>query len=425
MRSATPKVLHRIAGRSMLGHVLKAVEGAGASRVVVVVGPDREDVAKEAATFAAGAGTVEQRDRLGTAHAVLQAKYAIAEGFDDVVIAFADTPLITADTFGRLRRPLADGAAVAVLGFEAAEPTGYGRLLVEDGRLQAIREERDASESERRITLCNAGLMALRGDVALALLEGIGNANAKGEYYLPDAVEGAVKRGESATVVTAPEDEVAGVNDRAQLAVAEKNMQGRLRAAAMAHGVTLLDPDSVYLNADTRFGRDVTVEPHVVFGPGVVVDDYVSIRAFSHLEGAEIGAGAIVGPFARLRPGAKLGQEVHVGNFVEVKNATLEAGVKANHLAYLGDAHIGARTNVGAGTITCNYDGVNKHKTIIGEGVFVGTNSSLVAPVTIGDRAYIGSGSVITDDVPSEALALGRGRQVVKDGWARGKTKAG
>jgi bifunctional UDP-N-acetylglucosamine pyrophosphorylase/glucosamine-1-phosphate N-acetyltransferase len=425
MRSALPKVLHRIAGRSMLAHVLAAVERAGAERIEVVIGPGRPDVRKETEAFGAGAHTVEQTERLGTAHAVLQARDALAAGLDDVVVAYADTPLVSADTFARLRAPLAEGAAVAVLGFEAADPTGYGRLLTKGGDLVAIREERDASPEERRIRLSNAGLMALRGDVALALLEAIGNANAKGEYYLTDAVEAAVARGERAVVVEAPEEEVAGVNDRAQLAIAEGLMQRRLREAAMAGGVTLVDPSSVHLSSDTRFGRDVIVEPHVVFGPGVTVADDVTIRAFSHLEGAEVGRAAIVGPYARLRPGAKLGAEVHVGNFVEVKNSELGEGVKANHLAYLGDATIGARTNVGAGTITCNYDGIHKHRTIVGEGAFIGTNSSLVAPVTIGDRAYIGSGSVVTEDVPAEALAIGRGRQVVKEGWAKGKTKAG
>ncbi len=424
MRSALPKVLHEIAGRSMLAHVLDAVGGAGASRIEVVVGPGREDVVREARAFSPGAGTVEQRERLGTAHAVLQARQALLEGCDDVVIAYADTPLVTRDTFAKLRRPLAEGAAVAVLGFEAADPAGYGRLLVEDGRLLAIREQRDASGEELRVTLCNAGLMALRGDVALSLLERIGNANAKGEYYLTDAVEVAVAAGERAVVVTAPEEEVAGVNDRAQLAEAERLAQGRLRLAAMAAGVTLVDPGSIRLCADTRLGRDVVIEPHVVFGPGVSVADNAVIRAFSHLEGAEIGEGAVVGPFARLRPGTRLGARAHIGNFVEVKNSVLGEEVKANHLAYLGDAEIGARTNVGAGTITCNYDGLRKHRTVLGEDVFVGTNSSLVAPLRIGDRAYIGSGSVITDDVPAEALAVGRGRQTVKEGWARGKTKA-
>ena len=417
MRSALPKVLHRIAGTTMLSHVMAAVAEAGAGAVEVVVGPDRADVEREAKASQPEAGLCVQADRLGTAHAVLSARAALARGYDDVVVAYADTPLVTAATFARLRRPLADGAAVAVLGFEASDPTGYGRLLTRDGELLAIREERDASAEERAITLSNAGLMALRGDLALALLEAIGNQNSKSEYYLTDVVEVARQRGERAVVVTAPEAEVAGVNDRAQLAAAEATLQARLRAAAMAGGVTLVDPDTVYLSADTRFGRDVVVEPSVWFGPGVTIGDGVVIRAFSHLEGARVGRGAIIGPFARLRPGAALSENVHVGNFVEVKNSDLAAGVKANHLAYLGDATVGAGTNIGAGTITCNYDGARKYRTVIGAGAFVGTNSSLVAPVTIGEGAYVGSGSVITDDVPDGALAIGRGRQVVKAGW--------
>ncbi len=417
MRSALPKVLHRIAGRTMLAHVLSAVTEAGSNEVAIVVGPGRDDVAAASRAVLPAAVIVTQAERLGTAHAVLAARGSMLAGVDDVVVAFADTPLVTASTIARLRRPLAEGAAMAVLGFEAANPTGYGRLLLEGQRLVAIREERDASDEERRVTLCNAGLMALRGDVALSLLEAIGNTNAKGEYYLTDAVEIAAARGERAVVVTAPEAEVAGVNDRAQLASAEAALQSRLRAAVMAAGVTLVAPETVFLSSDTRIGRDVTVEPNVWFGPGVTVGEGAVIRAFSHIEGAEIGEGAIVGPFARLRPGAVLREGVHIGNFVEVKNAVLGAGVKANHLAYLGDAAIGAGTNVGAGTITCNYDGRAKHRTTIGEGAFIGTNSSLVAPVSIGDRAYVGSGSVITDDVPADALAIGRGRQVVKAGW--------
>ena len=425
MRSLVPKVLHKVAGRSMLAHVLDAVRAAGAARVEVVVGPNRDDVAMEARAFAPEATVSVQTERLGTAHAVLTARAALAEGLDDVVIAYADTPLVRPETFARLRKPLADGAAVSVLGFEAEDPTGYGRLIVADGRLVAIREERDASASERRITLCNAGLMALRGDIALSVLRAIGNANAKDEFYLTDAVEVALGRGERAIVVTAAEAEVLGVNDRAQLAKAEATIQARLRQAAMRDGATLVAPETVFLSADTRFGRDVVVEPHVCFGPGVTVGDGVIVRSFSHLEGAQVGNGAIVGPFARLRPGAILGAGSHVGNFVEIKNSDLGPGVKANHLAYIGDASIGRGTNVGAGTITCNYDGKLKHRTVIGEHAFIGTNSSLVAPLSIGDRAYVGSGSVITDDVPAEALALGRGRQIVKEGWARHPPKEG
>ena len=424
MRSARPKVLHRVAGRTMLAHVVDAVRAAGAARIVVVAGPGRDDVAREARAVHPEAEVAVQAERLGTAHAVLAARAALADAVDDVVIAYADTPLVSASTFARLRAPLADGAEIVVLGFEAADPTGYGRLLMHGDRLTAIREERDASETERRIRLSNAGLMALRGDVALRIVEAIGNANAKGEYYLTDAVQVAVERGGRTCVVMAPEGEVLGVNDRAQLAEAESALQARLRASAMAGGTTLVAPQTVFLSADTRFGRDVVVEPNVIFGPGVSVGDEVVIRAFSHLEGATIHAGSIVGPFARLRPGAVLGEGVHIGNFVEVKNSELAAGVKANHLAYLGDATVGAGTNIGAGTITCNYDGTHKHRTTIGANAFVGTNTSLVAPVTIGDRAYLGSGSVITADVPADALALGRGRQVVKEGWAKARAIA-
>jgi bifunctional UDP-N-acetylglucosamine pyrophosphorylase / glucosamine-1-phosphate N-acetyltransferase len=419
MRSALPKVLHHIAGRSMLAHVLAAVAAAGASRLAVVVGPDRNDVAREAMAPAPEGSVFVQRERLGTAHAVLAAREALAHGADDVIVAYADTPLIAPTTLAALRAPLADGAAVAVLGFEPADPTGYGRLIVQGGALTAIREEKDASPAERAIGFVNGGLMALRGDLALAILERIGNRNAKAEYYLTDAVEVAAAMGERAVAVAVPEEEVQGVNDRVQLAAAEAAMQQRLRRTAMAAGVTMIAPETVFLSHDTVLGRDVTIEPNVCFGPGVTVEDGVTIRAFSHLEGARVASGCIVGPFARLRPGAALGPNVHVGNFVEIKNAELGTGVKANHLAYIGDASVGAQTNIGAGTITCNYDGSRKHRTTIGEQAFIGTNSSLVAPVTIGAGAYVGSGSVITEDVPADALALGRGRQVVKEGWAR------
>jgi bifunctional UDP-N-acetylglucosamine pyrophosphorylase/glucosamine-1-phosphate N-acetyltransferase len=368
-----------------------------------------------------------QRERLGTAHAVLAAKEALRQGADDIIVAYGDTPLIEASTFAKLRRPLANGAGVAVLGFEARDPTGYGRLIMEGGRLVAIREERDASEAERRITVSNAGLMALSGGVALDVLRAIGNANAKGEYYLTDAVSVAAGMGGKAVAVMAPEEEVQGVNDRAQLAEAERVIQERLRRRAMAGGATLIAPETVFFSYDTRIGRDVLIEPNVYFGRGVTVEDDVAIHAFSHLEGARLGRGVSVGPFARLRPGANLGPKVRVGNFVEIKNVELGPGVKVNHLTYLGDATVGANSNIGAGTITCNYDGFAKYRTVIGEGAFVGTNSSLVAPVTIGENAYIGSGSVITEDVPADALALGRGRQAVKEGWAadfRKKAKA-
>lgn len=418
MKSALPKVLHRIAGRSMLAHVLAAVAQAGASRVAVVVGPDRDDVAGEVWAVLPDARVFVQGERFGTAHAVLAAREVLAEGADDVIVAYADTPLVEPETFTKLRAPLGAGAAVSVLGFEARDPSGYGRLLTSGDRLVAIREEKDASVHERAVTFSNAGLMALRGDLALPILERIGNSNAKGEYYLTDAVEVANAMGERAVAVPAPEEEVQGVNDRAQLAAAERVMQDRLRRVAMREGATLIAPETVFFSFDTRLGRDVVVEPNVCFGPGVTVEDEVVIHAFSHLEGARLARGVTIGPFARLRPGASLGPKVRIGNFVEIKNADLDAGVKVNHLSYVGDSSVGAEANIGAGTITCNYDGTRKHRTVIGKGAFVGTNSSLVAPVTIGDNAYVASGSVVTDDVPKDSLAVARGRQVVKEGWA-------
>jgi bifunctional UDP-N-acetylglucosamine pyrophosphorylase / glucosamine-1-phosphate N-acetyltransferase len=334
-------------------------------------------------------------------------------------VMFADTPLIRSETLARLRHALKEGAAVAVLGFTPADPHGYGRLILNGNDLVAIREERDASPEERRITFCNGGLMALSGSHALAILERIGNDNAKGEYYLTDAVAIARDMGLKAVAIETSEDDVRGINTKGQLAEAEAVLQRRLRAAAMEAGVTLVAPETVFLSADTKLGRDVTIEPNVVFGPGVTVEDGATIRSFSHLEGARVGKGARIGPFARLRPGADLGEDVHIGNFVEVKAATIEAGAKANHLAYIGDAKVGAGSNIGAGTITCNYDGFAKHRTDIGKGAFIGSNSSLVAPVTIGDGAYVGSGSVVTKDVPADALAVERSEQQIKAGWAK------
>jgi bifunctional UDP-N-acetylglucosamine pyrophosphorylase/glucosamine-1-phosphate N-acetyltransferase len=307
---------------------------------------------------------------------------------------------------------------VAVLGFRPADPTGYGRLVTRDNALQAIVEHADASEQQRTIALCNGGLMALAGPTALAILRKIGCDNRKREFYLTDAVAVARSMGLPAAALEVTEDEVTGINTKAQLAAAEALMQQRLRDAALEAGATLVAPETVFLAADTKLGKDVVVEPYVVFGPGVTVDEGATIRSFSHLQGAHVGKHAIVGPFARLRPGARLEEGVHIGNFVEVKEALIETGAKANHLAYIGDARVGPEANVGAGTITCNYDGAAKHRTDIGRGAFIGSNSALVAPVTIGDGAYVGSGSVITGNVPADALALGRGRQVVKEGWA-------
>jgi bifunctional UDP-N-acetylglucosamine pyrophosphorylase/glucosamine-1-phosphate N-acetyltransferase len=420
MRSARPKVLHQIAGQSLLAHVLAAIRASGPTRTAVVVGPGREyaAAAAEATAFDPQAQVFVQTERRGTAHAVLAARPALERGADDILVAFGDTPLIFARTLATLREALAKGAAVAVLGFRPKDPTGYGRLVTEGDALVAIVEHADATEAERAITLCNGGLMALAGPHALAILDQIGNRNRKGEFYLTDAI--AIARGMNlkAVAIEVTEDEVSGINTRAQLAAAEAVMQQRLRQAALEAGATLVAPETVFLATDTKLAKDVTVEPYVVFGPGVTVEEGATIRSFSHLFGAHVGRNAIVGPFARLRPGARLAEEVHIGNFVEVKEAQIEAGAKANHLAYIGDARVGAGANIGAGTITCNYDGSAKHRTDIGKGAFIGSNSALVAPVTIGDGAYVGSGSVITRDVPADALALGRGEQIVKDGWA-------
>jgi bifunctional UDP-N-acetylglucosamine pyrophosphorylase / glucosamine-1-phosphate N-acetyltransferase len=418
MRSRIPKVLHEVSGRSLLAHVLTAVKDAGSTSTAVVIGPDHEAVGAEAKRSMPNAESFVQQERRGTAHAVLAARAALAIGADDVLIIFADTPLIRPQTLQRMRCALRD-AAVAVLGFQPADPDGYGRLVVEGDQLLAIREQADASETEREIGLCNAGLMALRGNRALAILEQIGDSNHKREFYLTDAVEVARSMDLKVVAIEAEEEEVSGINTKAQLAAAEAVSQQRLRRSAMEAGVTLVAPETVFFSADTSLARDVTVEPYVVFGPGVTVEEGAVIHSFSHLAGAHVGKDASVGPYARLRPGARLGEKSRVGNFVEVKEAVIEAGAKANHLAYIGDAHVGADANIGAGTITCNYDGAAKHRTEIGKGAFIGTNSSLVAPVKIGEGAYVGSGSVITQDVPANALALGRARQVIKEGWAQ------
>jgi bifunctional UDP-N-acetylglucosamine pyrophosphorylase/glucosamine-1-phosphate N-acetyltransferase len=418
MRSARPKVLHAVARRSLLSHVLSAVADAGIAAAAVVIGPKQDAVAGEAERVLPSAKIFVQHERRGTAHAVLAAKAALEKRTDDVVVLYGDTPLIRPETLERLRAPLADGAAVVVLAFRPADPKGYGRLITSGNELIAIREEADASPSERAIGLCNGGIMALAGKTALEILKRIGNDNRKGEYYLTDAVEIARGMKLRAVAVEVEEDDVRGINTKAQLAEAEAVAQQRLRQAALDAGVTLVAPETIFLCADTKFGKDVTVEPYVVFGEKVRVDDGATIRSFCHLAGAHVGKDAIVGPFARLRPGAKLGEDVHIGNFVEVKEAIIEAGTKANHLSYIGDATIGAGSNIGAGTITCNYDGAAKHRTEIGKNVFIGSNSALVAPVKIGDGAYVGSGSVITADVPADSLALGRGRQTIKEGWA-------
>jgi bifunctional UDP-N-acetylglucosamine pyrophosphorylase / glucosamine-1-phosphate N-acetyltransferase len=419
MRSAMPKVLHPVAGQSLLAHVLAAAPKEAGCALAVVIGPNHQAVAEEARRVRPDAATFVQRERLGTAHAVLAARDAIARGADDLLVVFGDTPLISAATLQRMRAPLKNGAALAVLGFHAADPTGYGRLLVEGDRLVAIREQADASAEQRAVKLCNAGVMAFDGSLALEIIEKIGNANAKGEYYLSDAVAVMREMGLQATVIETSEDEVRGINTKAQLAEAEQVMQTRLRQAALEAGVTMIAPETVYLAADTKFGSDVTIEPFVVIGPGVSIADGAVIHSFSHIVQATIGKKASVGPYARLRPGTSLGDGARIGNFVETKAAILEAGVKINHLSYIGDAHVGTGANIGAGTITCNYDGFNKHKTEIGAGAFVGSNSSLVAPVKIGSGAYIGSGSVITRDVPDDGLAVERSQQTIREGGAK------
>ncbi|MCX5514610.1 bifunctional N-acetylglucosamine-1-phosphate uridyltransferase/glucosamine-1-phosphate acetyltransferase [Kaistia algarum] len=418
MRSGLPKVLHPVAGLPMIGHVLASAKCAGIERFAVVVGPSAEGLRAFLAKRAPGAPIFEQTERRGTAHAVLAARAVLSEPADDVLVLYGDTPLVRPETLARLRAELAKGAAVVVLGFRPSDPAGYGRLLESEGRLVAIREEKDATAEERQIRFCNAGLMAFAGSSVLDLLGAIGNANAKGEFYLTDAVEIANQRGLAVIAIEADAEEVGGVNTRVELAAVEAIWQARARKAAMLAGVSLVAPDTVFLSHDTVLEADVTIEPNVVFGPGVRVESGAVIHAFSHLEGARVESGAAVGPFARLRPGTALGPKAKVGNFVEVKNAEIGAGAKVSHLTYIGDAKVGAEANVGAGTITCNYDGFDKALTIIGEGAFIGSNSALVAPVTIGDGAYVASGSVVTEDVAPDALAIARARQVEKPGWA-------
>lgn len=419
MKSNRPKVLHEVAGLSLVGHAITNAIAAGLGRQVVVIGPDRPDVAAEVSRIAPSASFVEQRERRGTAHAVLQAEAQMAEGASAVVVLFGDTPLVRPETIRALADAVREGkTGVAVLGFEARDPTGYGRLIMDGPHLIGIREHKDATEKERAITLCNGGLMALRGEFALPLLKSVQCKNAQNEFYLTDCVAIAAARGLQARVVEIPEQEAQGVNDRVQLAACEAVLQQRLRETHLRNGVTMIAPETVFLSADTVIGRDVLIEPNCIFGPGVTIGDNAVIHAFSHLEGATLGAGTTIGPFARLRPGTELAEKAKIGNFVETKNAKIGKGAKVNHLTYLGDAVVGAGANIGAGTITCNYDGFRKFRTEIGEGAFVGSNSALVAPVRIGQGAFVGSGSVITEDVPDNALAIARGRQMVKADWA-------
>jgi bifunctional UDP-N-acetylglucosamine pyrophosphorylase/glucosamine-1-phosphate N-acetyltransferase len=417
MNSDRPKVLHPIAAAPLLHHALATAQSLEPSRIVVVTGHGAEAVAASALAFHEAVDTVLQDPQLGTGHAVAQAAPLLAGAEGEAIVLYADTPLIREDTL----RAMLDARArhaIVVLGFHAKDPARYGRLLTDGDDLLAIREFKDATPEERAITLCNSGVICADTATLLSLVAEVTNDNAAGEYYLTDIVELARNRGLSAGVVLCDEAETLGVNTRAQLAEAEAAFQSRARAAALENGVTLAAPETVFFALDTWIGRDAIIGPNVIFGPGVTVESGAEIKGFCHLEGCHISRGAVVGPFARLRPGAELAEDVHVGNFVEIKNAILDEGVKVGHLTYLGDAHVGEFTNIGAGTVTCNYDGVMKHRTVIGKRAFIGSDTMLVAPVTVGDGALTASGSVITEDVPAEAVAIGRARQVTKPGLA-------
>lgn len=417
MKSNMPKVLHQVAGAPMLVHTMRAAAGIDAERTIVVTGHGAAQVEKAANTYDPAAQVVLQSEQLGTGHAVDQARMAL-DGFDgDVFVLYGDTPFIRAETLQQMANERAAGASVVVLGFDAAVPGGYGRLITNpDGTLDAIVEAKDATPEQLAVTFCNSGVICAPRDVLFDLISKVGNDNANGEYYLTDIVALARKQSLKCAAVTCPEAETMGVNSRVDLAAAEAAFQTRARTDAMVDGVTLVAPETVWFAFDTVLGRDVIVEPNVVFGPDVTIETDAHIKAFCHLEGCHISSGAVVGPFARLRPGTELGNDTKVGNFVEVKNAIVAEGAKLNHLSYIGDAEVGADANIGAGTITCNYDGVFKHKTIIGARAFIGSNSALVAPVEIGADAMTGSGSVVTNNVPAGDLALGRGRQENKTG---------
>jgi len=420
MRSDTHKVLHPIASRPLLLHLLDRVDALGADRRVIIVGKGREQV--EAAIAGRDAELAVQSEQKGTGHAVQQAEAALESYPGPVLILFGDTPFVEAGTLRRMLDRLDGdgGPGVVVLASRQKDPAKYGRIVLGEGdRIARMVEYRDATEEERAINLCNSGMMAVRATDLFRWLAKVGNDNAAGEYYLPDIVNVASAEGREAVVIEGDPYEAAGVNSRAELAHLELEWQRRRREQALEEGATLIDPESVWFAYDTRLGRDVTVEPHVVFGPAVQIGDGATIHAFSHIDGATIGAGARIGPFARIRPGTVLAERTKVGNFVELKNSTIAAGAKVNHLSYVGDAEVGANANIGAGTITCNYDGYGKYKTVIGEGAFIGSNSALVAPVTIGDRAIIGAGSVITEDVEADALAVERNEQRGIAGWAK------
>jgi len=417
MKSDLPKVLHPIGGASMIVHAMRAGAGLSPEKTVIVAGHGAQLVSKAALAYDPDATTVLQTEQLGTAHAVAQARDALAGFSGDAVVLYGDTPFIGAETLGKMAEARTTHDII-VLGFEAADPGRYGRLITDGDTLDRIVEFKDANDKERAVTLCNSGVIMANADTLFTLIDAVGNDNASGEYYLTDIIGIGRDKGLRATVVVCDEAETLGINSRAELVAAEADFQKRARADALEDGVTLLAPDTVYFAYDTVIGRDAIIEQNVVFGPDVTVESGARIRAFSHLEGCHVSRGATVGPYARLRPGAELQENVHVGNFVEIKNSVVAEGAKVNHLTYIGDADVGERTNIGAGTITCNYDGVFKHRTTIGRDAFIGSNTMLVAPVTVGHEAMTGSGSVITKDVPDGALGVGRARQANKDGFA-------
>jgi len=418
MNSELPKVLHLLGGVPLVVHAMASGDAVEPDKVVVVAGHGADMVEPAVLAYNPDTIVLRQAEQLGTGHAVLQAAGALADFDGDAIVVFGDTPFVRPETIAKMAASRADGNAIVMLGFEAVDPGRYGRMITGENGLEAIVEAKDANAAQIAITLCNGGLVAANAQMLFGLLQGVGNDNASGEYYLTDIVAAARAQGHSASVVTCDEAETMGINTRAELAHAEKLFQTNKRAKALENGVTLTAPDTVFFSFDTHIGRDALIEPNVVFGPGVTVESGAIIRAFSHLEGCHVSRGAVVGPYARLRPGAELSENTKVGNFVEVKNAAILEGAKVSHLSYIGDATIGARSNIGAGTITCNYDGFMKHHTEIGEDAFIGSNTMLVAPVKIGVEAMTASGSVINKNVPDGALALGRARQETKLGMA-------
>jgi bifunctional UDP-N-acetylglucosamine pyrophosphorylase/glucosamine-1-phosphate N-acetyltransferase len=418
MRSGLPKVLHKVGGLPMVGHVVRASQAAGATAISVVVGPNHEAIEATVKSLVPEATIARQIYRLGTGHAVREARAAFAEARGNVVVLYGDGPMLRPETIRNVAAQLDRGADVVVVGFEPDDPLRYGRLLTEGGRLVAIREYADASEAERRIRLSNSGIMGFKAEALRRIIDRIENKNAKGEYYLTDAVELANADGMRVEHTVADANEVLGIDDRPRLAKAEAQFQALRRQDFMEAGVTLHDPATVYFSYDTEIGKDAVIEPNVVFGPGVKIGEGVTIHAFCHIEHAIVGPGTEIGPFARLRGDTVLEEGAKAGTFVEMKNTRVGRGAKVPHLSYMGDAEIGAGSNIGGGTITANYDGLNKSGTTIGANAFIGTNSSLVAPVTVGDGAYVASGSVLTEDVPAEALAFGRARQINKPGYA-------